>query len=62
MCQAAVTWREVGDKLQSGGPKWFMASAESDKFCPLCSTNHCSPMQTGAGGAGADDHAPGLSG
>lgn len=42
----AVIWREVGDKLQSCRPKWFMASAESDKFCPPSSTNHCSLSQT----------------
>lgn len=44
----AVIWRgdKVGDKLQSCRPKWFMASAESDKFCPLCSTNHCGLSQT----------------
>lgn len=41
-CIEAITWCEVGDKLQSCRPKWFMALAESDKFCPLCSTNHCS--------------------
>lgn len=38
----AVWWREVEDKLQSCGLKWFVASAKGDKFCPLCFTNHWS--------------------
>lgn len=42
----AVIWSKVGDKLQSCRLKWFMASAESDKFCPLSATNHCSLSQT----------------
>lgn len=41
----AVIWCKVGDKLQSCRPKWFMESAESDIFCPLSSTNHCSLSQ-----------------
>lgn len=41
-----VIWSKVGDILQSCRLKWFMASAESDKFCPLSSTNHCSLSQT----------------
>lgn len=36
----------VGDKLQSCRQECFTASAESDKFCPLCSTNHCSLSRT----------------
>lgn len=38
----AISPSRAGDKLQSCRLKWFVALAESDKFSPLSSTNHCS--------------------